>query len=114
MPPLLLLFAQATPPAAPGNPMGSMLVPMVLMMVMMYFLMIRPQQKRQKELEKQIEAVKVGDLVVTSSGMHGMVANKADKVVTLKVADNVRIKFDLSAIARIYPKGSPDAPVIEG
>ena len=114
MPPLLLLFAQATPPAAPGNPMGSMLVPMVLMMVMMYFLMIRPQQKRQKELEKQIEAVKVGDLVVTTSGMHGMVANKADKVVTLKVADNVRIKFDLSAIARIYPKGSPDAPVIEG
>jgi preprotein translocase subunit YajC len=89
--------------------MGSVMVPMVLMLGMMYFLMIRPQQQRQKQLEKEISAMKVGDLVVTTGGIHGMVANKADKIVTLKVADNVRIKFDLSAIGRIYPKGSAEA-----
>ncbi len=110
----IVTFLAQQPSAPPASPMGSMMVPMVLMMVMMYFLMIRPQQKRQKELEKQIEAMKVGDLVVTTGGMHGMVANKADKVVTLKVADNVRVKFDTNAIARVYPKGAADAPVIEG
>ncbi|RFC47798.1 MAG: preprotein translocase subunit YajC [Verrucomicrobia bacterium] len=113
MTPLFSFLAQQAP-APDAGPMGSMLVPMVLMMAMMYFLMIRPQQKRQKELEKQIEAIKVGDLVVTTGGMHGMVANKGDKVVTLRVADNVRIKFDSNAIARVYPKGAADAPVIEG
>jgi preprotein translocase subunit YajC len=113
MTPFLFLLAQQ--PASPdAGPMGSMLVPMVLMMAMMYFLMIRPQQKRQKELEKQIEAIKVGDLVVTTGGLHGMVANKGDKVITLKVAENVRLKFDLNAIARVSSKGAAEAPVIEG
>ncbi len=100
----------------PSSPMGFM-VPMILMIVMMYFLFVRPQQKRQKELQKQIDSMRVGDTVVTVGGMHGMVANKGDKTVTLKVADNVRVKFDLASIARVQPKakgdeGGEEAPAI--
>jgi preprotein translocase subunit YajC len=96
--PALVAQQQAQP-----NPMG-MMVPILLMAVMFYFGIIRPQNKRQKELQKQIDAMKVGDSVVTVGGMHGLVANKGEKTVTLKVADNVRIKFDVSAIARVQPR----------
>jgi len=111
---LLAILAQQ--PAQP-NPMG-MMVPILLMAVMFYFGIIRPQNKRQKELQKQIDSMKVGDSVVTVGGLHGLVANKGEKTVTLKVADNVRLKFDLSSIARVQartkgdegPDDSADAP----
>ena len=86
-----------------GNPLG-LAVPMILMFVMMYFLMIRPQQKRQKDLQRQIEAMKIGDQVITSGGIHGLVSNKADKTVTVKIADNVKVKFDQSSISKVLPK----------
>ena len=66
----------------------------------MYFLMIRPQQKKQKEKQKMLEALKKGDNVITGGGIHGKVAGFADdnKTVLLKVDDNVKIKVDRSAI----------------
>ncbi len=82
----------------------SFLVPMVLMFVMLYFLLIRPQRKRQAELQKQIDGMKVGDAVVTAGGIHGIVSNKADTTVTVKVADNVKIRFDKSSVAKVMPR----------
>jgi preprotein translocase subunit YajC len=77
---------------------------MVLMFVMMYFLLIRPQRQRQKELEKLISSVKVGDHVVMNGGEHGIITSVKDKTVMLKVADNVKIEYERSAIASVSKK----------
>lgn len=86
-------------PGAPG--MGSMLLPMVLMFGIVYFLMIRPQQKKMKEQQSMIQALKDGDEVITTSGILGTVAGMTDKVVTVEVASNVKIKMLKSQISQV-------------
>ena len=99
------LLAQAADPAAPGGGLfGNALVMPVLMIVMMYFIAIRPQQQKAKELAARIAALKVGDEVVTGAGRHGVVSSIKDSTVMIKVADNVKIEFDKSAVAVVAPK----------
>lgn len=74
------------------------------MIVIMYYVMIRPQSKRQKEHQRLISALKTGDRVVTSSGIHGMITNVKDTTVTVKVADNVKIEMEKSAVANVAAK----------
>lgn len=69
-----------------------------------YFMIIRPQQKRAKEREKMLSTMDKGDKVVTSGGLHGTIAGLDDKTVLLQVADNVKMKFERSAIASIVTK----------
>lgn len=101
---LTLFLAQApTPPKPPGSGI-EMLMPMLFVFAIMYFLMIRPQRRKQQELEKQIKALKTGDRVVTSGGIHGVVANvKGDNStsLTLKIADNVKIEIEKSAVSTV-------------
>lgn len=100
----LLFLAQAASPA-PGTPeqppFFMSIAPLIFVFVIFYFLLIRPQQKRAKEHAKLVSGVKTGDKVVTSSGIHGIVANVKDKTVMVKVADNVKIEFDRAAITSI-------------
>lgn len=105
------LLAQATPPAPPSGPFSSPLFMLLPMVVIFYFLLIRPQQKRAKELQTMVSSLKTGDKVVTSGGIHGIVANIKDgATLSLKVADNVRLEIDKSAIATI-DRGTGEAPV---
>lgn len=100
----LLILAQAASPvpegAPPQNPLFSML-PLIFIFVIFYFLLIRPQQKRQKEHEKLVSGLKTGDRVVTSAGIHGIIANIKDKTVVIKVADNVKLEFDRAAVTTV-------------
>lgn len=80
------------------------LVMMGLMFVMMYFILIRPQRMRQKELEKLINGVKVGDHVVLNGGEHGIITSVKEKTIMVKVADNVKIEYERSSIASISKK----------
>lgn len=74
-------------------------------MVIMWVLMIRPQQKRQKQLLEKVAALKTGDRVITTSGIHGVVSNLKDgPTLTLKVDDNVKLTMDKSAIATVLTK----------
>ncbi|RMG60302.1 MAG: preprotein translocase subunit YajC [Deltaproteobacteria bacterium] len=75
------------------------LIPLVLMFVIFYFLLIRPQQKQVKRHQEFIRNLKKGDRVVTNGGIHGTITGLTDTVVTLEVADNVRIKVSRNAIA---------------
>jgi preprotein translocase subunit YajC len=87
-----------------GNPTDSListLIMFALIIGIFYFMILRPQQKRQKERQKMLEAVKKGDKVVTAGGLHGTVAGLDDKTVLLQVADNVKMKFDRSAVNTI-------------
>ncbi len=101
-----LILAQA---AAPGQPPQNLLVtmmPLVFIFVIFYFLLIRPQQKKQKDHEKLVQAVKTGDQVVTNAGIHGTVSNVKDKTLIIKIADNVKVEFDRGAIATVVKSGS--------
>ena len=95
----LLAQAAAPAPAAP-NPLASF-VPIILIFVIMYFLLFRPQMKRQKEQQKLIAALKTGDRVVTASGIHGLISNVKERTVILKIADNVKIEVEKSAIGNV-------------
>lgn len=66
-----------------------------------YFMIIRPQQKRAKEREKMLSNMQKGDKVITSGGMHATIAGLDEKTVLLQVGDNIKMKFEKSAIASI-------------
>jgi len=107
-----ILLAQAAAPAgAPEAPSPLMqFFPLILLVILFYFMLIRPQQKRQKEHQKLIEAVKTGDKVITSSGIHGLVANVKERTILVKVADNVKIEFDKAAITAVDRSADPATP----
>ncbi|MCB1079653.1 MAG: preprotein translocase subunit YajC [Verrucomicrobiae bacterium] len=86
-----------------------MLVPMLLMFVIFYFILIRPQRKQQKELEAKRAALQIGDDVITIGGIHGRVTNKTDRTVTVKVADNTKLKFEKSAINTVISNNKEQA-----
>lgn len=75
-----------------------------LMFTIMYFLIIRPQKLRQKELDARIAALKIGDKIVTTAGIHGMITNVKEKTVKVKVDANTKMEFEKSAVASIVPK----------
>lgn len=71
---------------------------LVMILVVFYFFMIRPQMKKQKELKKFRENLKVGDKVVTIGGIHGKILELADSTILVS-SDGTKIRFEKSAIA---------------
>lgn len=95
-----LVHAMAPPQGAEtgGGSLLALLPPMIMMFLIFYFILIRPQQKKQAEQRKLLDALKEGDNVVTLSGIHGTIRKVKDDIVTLQIADNVRIKINRSSI----------------
>jgi preprotein translocase subunit YajC len=85
--------------AAGGFANIAQFVPLVLIFIVFYFLLIRPQQKKAKEHKNYLANLKKGDKVITGGGMYGQIIGLTDTVVTLEIADNVRIKITRGAIA---------------
>ena len=105
---LSLFLAQAQPgaPAASGGPSLLMNLPFIFfMIVILYFVMIRPQKKRQQEQQRLVSSLKTGDHVVTNAGIHGLIANVKETTVMLKVADNVKIEMEKSAVTNVLKEG---------
>jgi len=92
---ILLEGAQSSPGGLGGM---SNLLFIVAIFAVMYFFMIRPQQKRQKEIKKMREAMKVGDKVITSGGIYGKIKDVNDTSFTIEIAENVRIKVDKASV----------------
>jgi len=98
---IYLLAQTASPvPASPGSGLVGIL-PFIFLFVIMYYVMFRPQMRRQKEQQRLVAALKTGDHVVTASGIHGMIANVKDTTVIVKVADNVKLEMDKSAVTGV-------------
>lgn len=74
------------------------LLPLILIFAIFYFLLIRPQQKRQKERNAMLQALKKGDKVVTIGGIHGTILDITEEKVTLKVSDTTKIVFERNAV----------------
>lgn len=91
-----LAWAADAAPSAGG--LGQFL-PLILIFVIFWFLLIRPQQKKVKEHQAFIGALKKGDAVITNGGIHGVITGITDTVATIEIADGVKVKVSRGHIA---------------
>ena len=105
-----LAFAQSSASGGAGGPAAYLSNPaiwLVGMFLIMYFMMIRPQQKQRRAREALLGALKRGDRVVTTGGLHGTVTGLSDHTVILR-CDQVKLEFDRSAVGRVLGEGQGD------
>lgn len=103
-------WAQGAGGAAP-SPLLQM-APLLLIFVVFYFLLIRPQQQKAKEHTDMISKLKLNDEVVTSGGLYGRVVALSERIVTLEIAPNVRVRIDRPEIRNMVAdpkKGAGEA-----
>ena len=87
----------------------SMILPFALIFVIFYFFIIRPQNKKQKETKKMIDALKKGDKIVTIGGIYGVVSSTKENTIIVKVDDGAKIEFSRSAVSSVITD-TPAAP----
>ena len=118
---IMLLAQDGTPTTTPGTTTGtpigttgapapapglldglvSMAPPLLLCFGVFYLIVLRPEQKQKKLRLAMLADMKKGDKVVTNSGLYGSIVQIQDGIVTLQVADNVRMRYALSAIQTV-------------
>jgi preprotein translocase subunit YajC len=106
-----LAYAMGTPGGGGGGAAGgdfSFIIMMGVMFAIFYFLLIRPQQKKQKEIKNMIANLTHGDVVMTSGGIQGKVVALTEAVVTLEIADKVKIKVGRNFIAAVLQKATKE------
>ena len=109
-------FLQAAGSAGSASTSGSLLgtlLPFLLIIVIFYFFLIRPQNKKQKETEKMLNALKKGDKVITIGGIHGVVSSVKEKTVILKVDDDCKMEFNRTAISSVELSEAEKAKLAE-
>ncbi len=93
----MIYFLQAGEAQGPfGNMQGLLMI--VLVFVVFYFFMIRPQMKKQKEIKKFREAIKVGDKIVTAGGIHGKIKDLKESTFVIEIAEGVKITVEKSSV----------------
>ena len=98
---LLTFFFQAEG-APQGGSSWSFMIMIVVLFVIMWLFMIRPQQKKQKEMDKFRKELKKGDKVVTVGGIYGTVSEIKDNTVDIEVAKDVRIRVDKASLVKDF------------
>ncbi len=81
--------------------MFTSFLPLIIIFAIFYFLLIRPQQKKSKQHKEMLTSIKKGDKVITTGGIYGLVESVGEKTLTLKISENVRVKFGKNYIATI-------------
>lgn len=94
------------PSGGGGADTWQFLIMLVALFAIFYFLMIRPQQKQQKDHKAMLTALNHGDEVLTSSGIYGKVVAITEAVVTLEIADKVKVKVAKNHITAVVNKAS--------
>lgn len=95
----MYFLAQAAPPSGGGPGFLLQYFPIIIFFVVFILLFVLPARKRQKQLEQTISGLKPGDRVVTNSGMYGVVTNVTDRILKIRIANNVVVDMDKSAVA---------------
>ncbi|AWX55328.1 MULTISPECIES: preprotein translocase subunit YajC [Brevibacillus] len=84
-------------------------LPIIIMFAIFYFLLIRPQQKKAKQRNAMLGALKKGDKIVTIGGVHGTIQDLSDDTITLRIAHNVNVTFDRGAINSVVSSSNEPA-----
>ena len=104
-----MLISPAYAQAAGGDAGGLLsFLPLVLIFAVFYFLLIRPQQKKQKEHQAKLKAVRRGDRVLTGGGIYGNVTKVIDdNEVQVEIAEGVRVRCAITTMMDVMAKGGP-------
>lgn len=105
---LSFLLAMGAPPAGSANPLIQ-LVPFALVLGIFYFVILLPMKRKQQKVQAFLDALKVGDKVVTSGGIYGNITKLKDQSVQLQIAEQVRIEVARAAVVG-YQGQEPVAP----
>jgi preprotein translocase subunit YajC len=101
-------FAQTAGTTGGASDMIQFVVPMLAVLGIMYFLILRPQQKKQKDHQTMVGAVRRGDTIVTTGGLIGKVTKATEPTeLELEIAPNVRIRVVRSMVSEVRAKGEP-------
>lgn len=102
-------FAQTAGATPTGSPQDMLMqfLPLIGLIVLFYFLMIRPQQRRMKQHQQMLSALKRNDVVVLSSGMIGKIVRVEDKEVGVEIATGVTVKVVKGMISEVRSRGEP-------
>lgn len=104
---VLIPRARAATAAAPhGQSPWSLLIFFVVILAFFYFLAIRPQVKRQKEHKKLVDALSVGDEVVTQGGILGRAVRLTDQLAVLDIGKGTELTVQRNAVIAVLPKGT--------
>ncbi|MDP3298309.1 MAG: preprotein translocase subunit YajC [Thermodesulfovibrionia bacterium] len=105
-----VVYAMGGAPKDAGSEPGgtgaifSSFLPLILIFVVFYFLLIRPQSKKAKEHKNTLGNLKNGDKIITTGGIYGVIEGIEDDTITLKIAENVKVKMSRSAVAGLREK----------
>ncbi len=106
-------YAMAQPAGQSGGGSDTImaLLPMILIFAVFYIFLIRPQQKKAREQQDMISNLKKGDGIITQGGIYGKIAAVTDDVLTVEVADKVRIRVAKSYVAGLEGGKPSDSPI---
>jgi len=110
-------FVVAMAAAPDGGSPWLQLVPFVLVLGIFYFIILLPMKKKQQKVQAFLDALKVGDRVITTGGIHGQVTKLGGDVVQIQIADKVRIDVSRAAIGGLQgqpPVQEPSTPDTAG
>ncbi len=103
-----IVFAMGSAPDG-GSPLLQF-APFVLVLGIFYFIILRPMRQKQQKVQKFLEALKVGDRVITTGGIYGQVTRLGEQSIQIQIADKIRIEVAKASIGGY--QGQP--PVVEG
>lgn len=108
---MITTLGMGTPPqGSNGQPQQgsllSMFAPLAIIFVIFYFLLIRPQKKQQKKLQGMLQNIRKGDSIITRGGLHGTITGIADNILTVEIAENVKVKMARDAIVHVAPSSN--------
>ena len=100
-------FAQSTAAAPAGASVAANLIQILLIFVVFYLLLIRPQQKKMKQHEAELKAIKVGDEVITGGGLYAVVKSIKDDDLILEISKGVEVKAHRYTIREVLIPNKP-------
>ncbi len=95
------LTSKAHAAGAQGGDAFSSFIPLIVIFGIFYFLVIRPQQKRAKEHDEQLKALKKDDKIISTGGIYGTITAVRENILEVKIADNVKVQMARSAVSDI-------------
>jgi preprotein translocase subunit YajC len=104
----LLMGAPAGGEPATGASAFVNFLPLIAIVAIFYFLIIRPQNKKQKDTQKMLSALKKGDRIVTIGGVHGTIQSVKESSVIVRVDESVKMEFSRSAISNVESQAKED------